>query len=423
MPPSEMDRTQDGQSHADPTTAKKHDGYANTNGRGGRGRGRGNTKGRGGRGRGREYSDYSGRGRGRGFSESGRGRSSNKSRSPPKMKVVTCDFPSMHKRCGAARYKVHKPGCSCNKIKQARLALSITSGGNDDNKIDDSSPSNPDPTMEQLDGLVVIPETRFITLIYLCLNTSAEEFQRDSFATEKKLRSELFPPSSSSSEETVSFKASCAACLLKHEPNGFVCVSSLSRQTVDFARDLARKRADEKRNEGELHSDHAHYVCSLSKRTMWNLLDSARTRQQKRIAADQVMEQLSQQGAPAESGENVEFGHHLRSLLLMSKSSDSDTDTTHWLTLVYDDRENGEKKEPCWTIDLPGGKRHLGETTFQGAVRETEEELSLQIDEKWKLEENPRSSDETNAYYFLTPPSEMLMENITKDEFWQTPGL
>jgi hypothetical protein len=328
----------------------------------------------------------------------------------------------MHKKCGAARYKVHKPGCSCPKVKQARSALSTTSGENDDNKTDDSSPSNPDPTMKQLNGLIVIPETRVITWIYLCLNTSADEFRRDRFAAEKKLRSELFPPSSSSSEDTVSFKASFAQCRLRDEPNGFVCVSSLSRQTVDFARDLARERADEKRNEGELHSDHAHYVCSLSKRTMWNFLDKARTRQQKRIAADQVMEQLSQQGAPAESGENVEFGHHLKSLLLMSKSSDSDT--THWLTLVYDDRE---KKEHCWTIDLPGGKRHLGETTFQGAVRETEEEMSLQIDETWKLEENPRRnrhrSDECNAYYFLTPPCEMLMENITGNEFWQNPGL
>lgn len=419
MPPSEWNRAEDGQSHdADPTTAKKHGGNA----------GRGNTKGRGGRGRGRGYSAYSGRGRGRGSSESGRGRSSNKTRRPPKMKLVTSDFPSMHEKCGAARYKVHKPGCSCSKLKKARSALLTTSGGNDDNKAHDSSPSNPDRTKEQLDGLVVIPETttRLSPFIYICLDTGVDEFRRDSFAAEKKLRSELFPPSSSSSSETVSFKASCASCLLQHESNGFVCVSSLSRQTIDFARDLARKRADEKRIEGELHADHAHFVCNLSKCTLWNFLDKARTRQQKLIAADQVLEQLLQQGAPAKSGENVEFGHHLSSLLLLSKFSDSDT-TTHWLTLVYDDRENGEKKEPCWTIDLPGGKRHLGETTFQGAVRETEEETSLQIDEKWKLEENPRrnrhGSDQSNAYYFLTPPCEMLLENITGNEFWQTPGL
>jgi len=50
--------------------------------------------------------------------------------------------------------------------------------------------------------------------------------------------------------------------------NGFVCVSSSSRQIVDFARDLARQRAEEKRKEGELHDGHADYLCTLSKRTL-----------------------------------------------------------------------------------------------------------------------------------------------------------
>jgi hypothetical protein len=473
MPPSESDMTEhDGKNNqADdgPTAKATHDRNANTsNGRGsgsgsgrgsGRGWGRGNTNGRGGRGRGRGGSSDScnwrepGRGQGRGSpssaaSASGRVRGG---RTPPKVKLVTSDFPSLHKKCGAAQYKVHRPGCSCSKVKQARsavivpttMATTATSSGETDAGA--SSPSHPDPIMERLDGLIVIPDTNFIAWVYLCQNTSASEFQRDSFAAEKKLQSEMFPPSSStttttgSSEETAvvpvsSFKVSCAACLLKHEPNGFVCVSSISRQTVDFARDLARTRANMKRNdEGNLHSDHAHYICSLSKRTLWNLLHSARTRQQTRISADLVLEQLLQQGVPAKVGENVKFGHHLDSFLKMPQSS-SDTGTTsssssqHWLALVYDDTK---ERDPCWTIDLPGGKRHLAETTFQCAVRETEEEISLQIDETWLMileeEEDPnkrrnnphRSGDGCNAFYALTPPSEMLMENMTENKFWQ----
>jgi len=34
-------------------------------------------------------------------------------------------------------------------------------------------------------------------------------------------------------------------------------------------------------------------------------------------------------------------------------------------------------------LDLPGGKRHLGESTLEGAIREVEEECSLQIDNEW----------------------------------------
>jgi 8-oxo-dGTP pyrophosphatase MutT (NUDIX family) len=32
------------------------------------------------------------------------------------------------------------------------------------------------------------------------------------------------------------------------------------------------------------------------------------------------------------------------------------------------------------TLDLPGGKRHLGESTLRGVIREVEEECSLAID-------------------------------------------
>ena len=37
------------------------------------------------------------------------------------------------------------------------------------------------------------------------------------------------------------------------------------------------------------------------------------------------------------------------------------------------------------TLDLPGGKRHLGESTINGVVREVEEECSLLIDENWLM--------------------------------------
>jgi hypothetical protein len=228
-----------------------------------------------------------------------------------------------------------------------------------------------------------------------------------------------------------SFKATCASCLLDEVPNGFVCVASSHPKTVDMAQDWARQRAEEKRSAAALHSDHAHYVCSLSQPTMSQVLYHARTRQQTRDAASQIMQQFIKQGLPAQVGETVELGHHLKSLLQLSSRSTTSSSRQkdahnyqYWLVLVYDDRTKGG----YWTIDLPGGKRHLGETTFQCAMRETEEEISLRIDETWKNEENPRSGrpDTVNAYYFLTPPplqNAMLMEQITEDKFWKSPGL
>jgi ADP-ribose pyrophosphatase YjhB (NUDIX family) len=458
-------------------------------------------EGRGGGGRGNYYSSgRGGGGRGRGDARDGtwsrksstpKNNYNNRQPLPPAPVVVTEDFPSMHQTYGRHAYKVHKPGCQCPKIQQVRLALQsaknprqTTTTTTTTTTMPQQEESKDDPIYQssslasaisstamaeqqqkqqlllELDGLVVIPDTKTIPFLYLCRHTGIQEFQRDAMAAEQKLQDEMFPTtheekttqssettttsSSSSSSPSSSFKASCASCLLEEIPNGFVCVASSRQTTVDMARDLARQRAAEKSSAAMLHSDHAHYVCSLSNNKMSQLvLYRARTRQQTREAAGPIVEQFIQQGLPAQVGETVEVGHHLKSLLQLSSSKSTmssrrDKDASnfqyYWLVLVYDDRAKGG----YWTIDLPGGKRHLGETTFQCAIRETEEEISLHIDETWKTEENPRSGrpDTMNAYYFLTPPpppppapslslekNEIRMEQITEDKFWKRPGL
>jgi 8-oxo-dGTP pyrophosphatase MutT (NUDIX family) len=65
----------------------------------------------------------------------------------------------------------------------------------------------------------------------------------------------------------------------------------------------------------------------------------------------------------------------------------------------------------------------LSEQSFQGAIRETEEEMSLLISEQWLLEDEPRRSsrkdERINAYYMIGPPSNMLMESVADDPFWR----
>ena len=94
------------------------------------------------------------------------------------------------------------------------------------------------------------------------------------------------------------------------------------------------------------------------------------------------------------------------------------------MVIVYrdDDTDNSSSKnknQSSWALDLPGGKRHLGEQSFEGAIRETEEESSLKIDERWLSERSPRYDGvKSNAYFFLRPPAEMVMEQVEKDPFW-----
>ena len=192
--------------------------------------------------------------------------------------------------------------------------------------------------------------------------------------------------------------------------NGFVCISSSSRQTVDFARDLARKRAEEKRKEGKLHEGHADYVCTLSKRILRKI--PRRISEQKNSrTTESLIKCLCQEGIPAKTTERVKIGFHLQSFLGISSDLNFVSDETYWLVLVYKGTRSNDRRG--WTIDLPGGKKELDETPFECAIRETEEEMSLQIDETWKLEENPRQTRffNGNSYFFVAPPAEMLQSS------------
>ncbi|KAG7361280.1 hypothetical protein IV203_036380 [Nitzschia inconspicua] len=60
-------------------------------------------------------------------------------------------------------------------------------------------------------------------------------------------------------------------------------------------------------------------------------------------------------------------------------------------------------------LDLPGGKRHLGESSFDCAIRETLEETSLLVDDTWHAGDgqpfkNTSTEDFCNAFYELRPP-------------------
>eukprot|EP00957_Ditylum_brightwellii_P196186 14948377-Ditylum_brightwellii.AAC.1 len=159
---------------------------------------------------------------------------------------------------------------------------------------------------------------------------------------------------------------SCAACLLEIVPNGFVCVSSPSFSVVKLACDLSRKRAALKQKEGrELHADHAHFVCVLSRESLWNL-EIAKTGEMKAKFTSNLYSQMMEQDIPVPSGDDdndggakekdklnpIDIGHHLSSLLHIT-CRDSDQDKrTHWLVIVYDDTNNRRKR--CWSIDLPG---------------------------------------------------------------------
>jgi NUDIX domain len=100
--------------------------------------------------------------------------------------------------------------------------------------------------------------------------------------------------------------------------------------------------------------------------------------------------------------QTVELRYHLIGLIRIISDSRSRNDANkykYWLVGVYDvGTEIGKK----WAIDIPGGKRHVGETTWECAEREMFEETSLPICSKWEIEEQRGNDrDSMNMYYFV----------------------
>jgi hypothetical protein len=305
----------------------------------------------------------------------------------------------MHRDCKALRYKVHKPQSTCPKL------LNLLSSSGDDASLADFRSEDG----RTVDALVVVPDTKQ-RYLYVCRDTPLRVFEEDPRGAETKLRDEIFSRESTIDETTTGFKLSCAACLLRdHEPNGFCLVSSPSPEIVDHVCDTSRSNKSALEAKGvALHPDHSHFVARLPRSSLWSLQKS-KTRAQTREAVDAILDHLSQQqdlglDAPERfSGGTVELGHHLSSVLGLTMGNTASEDD-FWFVMGYDDGKSLE-------LDLPGGKRHLGETSSEGAMRETREETSLVWEASWVTRAlQGKKSDGGNRYFVLCPPPESFAE-------------
>ena len=403
-----------------PSTSRRHSQNRGERGRSGGARGGGRGRGGGGA-----------RGRGRGRQAARHYSNSNKTRKSKGPKIYRNDFAAFLQSLDNFRYKVHKPNCQCPKIKALReLAVPMGDDDNRDHNKNDNPLSN---------ALVVIADSqaKFIPSVFVhpVPQSSPSSSQNDAAAGnaaveamldhEQSLKNVIFPgddgvgESSTSTATTITttenpFKISCAACLLTNVPNGFVCINAASRETVSrYARDVARDNAQQLIEQSiSLHADHADHVVVLDSN---DLLVKSSNRQnrdgrnkgrrgpspRKSVDSPSLRNALESEGVDMTNVETVKLGHHVQSLLKIMKKKQY-----YFLAIVFR-IENGTTIE----IDLPGGKRHLGESSFDCAIRETKEETSLVVDATWhaaangKPMANASSDDFCNAFYDLTPPT------------------
>jgi hypothetical protein len=351
-----------------------------------------------------------------------RGYSSNKpAPSSRTTQVYTASFQTMHLKCQsigtAAKYKAHKPGCKCQKMRK-RLEASIACSADDGDQLECDQDASTLDILSTLDGLIVHPDTKGFGCIFLCRYTSHSIYAENHLSTELVLKEKIFSFFSAPSI----IKVNCAACLLEHEPNGFACVISSNSDVIDLVRDATSRRIEMKRESIKgLHSDHGDFLLRLPQSLLWKLKQN-KTRKSGKQVRDEVLSHMANQGIHIYQGSehNVELkiGHHLDSLIHQMSSSSSlkkdknkcrdhrqdPCEEKYWLLYGFD---HTKEHKVSFELSVPGGKRHLGETCMEAAIRETEEETSLIWDERWitNVYQNKRNSSEKfNRYFSLSPP-------------------
>jgi hypothetical protein len=266
------------------------------------------------------------------------------------------------------------------------------------------------------DNLTVIPDTARPSALYISENTNWMQFQQNGMGCEQKLSVEIFGSIDDNSRDNdagrnngSSFKVSCAICLLtNHYQNGFVAIVSNSLNEIQSLLENARYNAAARiKSMNSLHSDHAQFVCALKISTVRSFLSSSggnrMTRLSRSVLIKQILNQMVESGVvlsrDAQSfmdGEataaaaKIEIGHHLTSFIQLwtekdtnNNNSNDDQPTSALQQYPYIMVIGYHDTNSQWTLDLPGGKRHLGENTFQCAIREVEEECSLQLNQEW----------------------------------------
>jgi hypothetical protein len=352
----------------------------------------------------------------------------------------------MHQKCqddgmrAPIKYKVHKSGCSCSKLR-----TKLNSGNfqfvEQDTIIDD----NDNNTLLD-DGLIMHPDAKGIPCIFFWRN-SKNVFAEDPRLAERELQNQIDVAAAAAAAAAAavvvvssSFKVTCAACLLDDEPNGFACVSSSSEEAIHLVRDWTRKLAA-KTPMDQRASDHGDFVLTLPRHLLQKLKMKKKKEQKQKQKKDsrtsvttttleededddsictiteQIVAHMTQQNVPIpheETREGVELklGHHLDALLQLTASSskeEDDSSSSYWLLHGYDDSSctDAAPASVSFELNIPGGKRHLGETCLQAAIRETQEETSLIWDERWIVQEyqnRHRPFEKINRYYMLHPP-------------------
>lgn len=211
------------------------------------------------------------------------------------------------------------------------------------------------------------------------------------------------------SDNTITFSA--AQCVLStrvnRSQNGMMCIVAKESEDMDVLVQLQQAKVLEKKRNGEaLHHDHVTYTHAMSVAKMRDYYDQPKSANNTKSFNWLVAEVLERNKKGRHRNVDVEIGHHLKEafvgapkhLLKFSK---------YILITIFEETVDRRRN---WKVDIPGGKRKLGETPHNCALRETNEETSIVISEEIKL--IGQVIQDCNLYVLMNATD--VIANITK---------
>ena len=290
------------------------------------------------------------------------------------------------------KFKLHLPNCTCREAKAVVDKTTTDVGGS---YLLIERTSNRTYTNKEYHGEVI---------------TIGEDTGRTSLETEKLLAKAIstkFIQNSNSLQNV-----SGAQCVLHNQPNAFVCICSQTKHKVT----IAKNKAEETMQLGwkKNYTDCADYICVVPKIEVINLLREMSPNNYmweiQKLQNTLLRECGLSHKRTVTTSIDTFVGHHLKTVLpLLPKH-------IWWLLVIV--RKQSKSEEGCFTlhVDIPGGKRHLGESPYQCAVRELQEETSLQINRDWLMNKgNSLNSgiigEKCNTYYLACPPDTCTTTN------------
>ena len=367
------------------------------------------------------------------------------------------NFRDFHAVIQASRYRVHAPNCSCRnrllmsaKDKQEELVLEAGS-------LDGRDP---------FDNLVVVPDDRGWSSqrsdratsteinppdVFICEGTGKRSFRGDAASCETKLARAIFGdeaqkrPFSYDETRTPSFEVTCARCLLASQRNGFVVIVARAFEEMEEMIQHGRNAARAKAQRRLLDASHYHFTIVLELSTL-QALDGL-VKDEREEAKMLVLAQIDDSNAEvpvemfgavgsksstlarldgvAPRDLRITMGNNLQCLLSHARRRSAMFEKYIMVAGFVDGDAEFE-------LGLPGGKRFLGESTMEDAVRKLEAECSLRIDNTWMSRRVQRKHggcqkkgkgidmilpvgrDASNAFFVMAPPRLSLHDVFLK---------